>query len=302
MNTRSFPAMRVAPVSRGVAASVRAALFLVLLATGAPGTAAAAQSLRDADLRRIDFQQHLNQQVTLDREFCDETGRRVALRTYCNRQPVILVLSYYRCPMLCTLIGNGLIEALVNLRASAGRDFQVVFVSIDPTETPAQARDKKQEYILRYARPGTDAGWHCLTGDNASIRALADEVGFYYAYDPAAKQYAHPSGLVLLTPQGKVSRYFFGIQYPPSELQEALTGAAAARVSSPVHQFLLLCFHYSPLRGRYGTLIMTVLRVAAAGLVVALAVTVVRLARQDRQQRSSFAPARSEPVPGRIDG
>ena len=226
--------------------------------------------LSDDALVQIKFDQKPDNQVSPDLEFRDENGKSVRLGDYFGQRPVILVLGYYECPMLCSLVLNGAIEAMQDLKLDAGKDFEVVNVSIDPRETPALATAKKRIYIKRYGRPGAAEGWHFLTGDDAAIRKLADEVGFRYEYDSRAKEFAHPSGLVILTPDGKVSHYVFGVTYSPAELDTALRDAGAKKIGSTIEQFVLLCFHYSPLTGKYGNLIMTVVRVSGMATVGAL--------------------------------
>ena len=224
-------------------------LVLILLAVGvqSPGHA---QALSDAALARISFEQKLNAQVSLDLPFRDESGQAVRLGDYFGRKPVILVLGYYQCPMLCTLVANGMIESLEDVKWSIGHEFDVVHVSIDPRETPELAAAKKRNYLKRYGRSGAAQGWHFLTGQDAAIKRLADEVGFQYAYDAPSHQYAHASGLIILTPQGKVARYLFGVTYSPADLFQALAVASANKVGSPVQRLILLCFHYNPIRSR----------------------------------------------------
>jgi protein SCO1/2 len=167
--------------------------------------------------------------------------------------------------MLCTMINDGLINALENLRANVGADFDVVDLSIDSNEKPAAAAEKKALYVRRYGRSGAAAGWHCLVGDQGSIAQLADEVGYRYAYDPETKQYAHPSGAIVLTPDGKVSRYVFGVTFSATELRDAIAAGKQGKSSSVVSQIFLLCYHYNPITGKYGALILSILRVASIG-------------------------------------
>jgi len=219
-----------------------------------------AQSLSPATLDRIEFEQKLDAQVSLDLPFRDESGRRVRLGDYLGRKPVILVLGYYGCPMLCTLTLNGLIESMEDLKWVVGNQFDILNISIDPTETPELAAAKKQTYLRRYGRAGAGEGWHFLTGDAIAIKRLAAQVGFHYAYDPTVKQYAHPSGLVILTPQGRVAKYLFGVTFAPNDLYAALKGASGNQIGARIQQLALLCFHYSPIKGKYGPAIMTAVR------------------------------------------
>jgi len=263
-------------------------LHCVLIAV--PGSAAATRSLTDASLVTIKFDQKLNDQVSLDLTFRDETGRMVRLGDYFGNQPAILVLGYYGCPMLCTLVLNGLIESLQDLKMDVGKQFQVINISIDPKETPELAAAKKRTYLKRYGRHGAAAGWHFLTGQEEPIKRLADQVGFHYAYDPTLRQFAHPSGIIVVTPEGKVARYFFGINFAPRELDAALRQASANRIGSPIEQLILLCFHYSPLTGKYGQRIMTVVRLSGVATIVGL-VAVMVLASQHKRKRR---PAQNE--------
>lgn len=181
--------------------------------------------------------------------------------------------------MLCTMINDGLINALENLRANVAADFDVVEFSIDPDETPAAATERKALYVRRYGRSGAAAGWHCLVGNSKAITQLTDEVGYRYAYDPEIKQYAHPSGVIVLTPEGKISRYVFGVTYNSTELRDALAAAKEGKSGSVLSQIFLLCYHYNPITGKYGALILSVLRFASVGFVLLMAFWGFRMAR-----------------------
>ena len=267
--------------------------FLALWLCAALATPLRAQSLTAGQLSQISFDQKLNTQISLDLPFRDENGKTVTLRDYFGQKPVVLVLGYYQCPMLCTLTFNGMVEALNDMKWSIGKEFNVVHVSINPRETPELAAAKKKTYVRQYGRAGAAAGWHFLTGDEANIRKLADEVGFHYAYDPAIKQYAHPSGLIVLTPEGKTAKYFFGVKFVPAELFAALQGASEDKVGSPIERLVLLCFCYSPIHGKYGVLIMTIVRILGAITLAVLAwfsVVVIRRERKLRAAAVSSAP------------
>lgn len=251
-----------------------------------------AQSLTATQLSRISFDQKLNTQISLDLPFRDENGKTVRIGEYFGRKPVVLVLGYYQCPMLCTLTFNGMVEAMNDMKWSIGKEFNVVHVSINPKETPEIAAAKKKTYVRQYGRAGAAAGWHFLTGDEASIRKLADEVGFHYAYDPAINQYAHPSGLIVLTPEGKTAKYFFGVKFSPAQLFAALQGASQEKVGSPIERLVLLCFCYSPIHGKYGQLIMTIVRILGAitlGLMVWFTIVIIRRERKTRAASASLA-------------
>lgn len=261
-------------------------LLLLLFSTFVVSTRA--QTLTGSQLSSIRFDQRLNAQVSLDLPFRDEEGKAVTLRNYFGQKPVVLVLGYYQCPMLCTLTFNGMVEALNDVKWSIGNQFNVVHVSIDPHETPQLAAAKKQTYLKRYGRAEAGAGWHFLTGDESSIRALADEVGFHYAYDASVGQYAHPSGLVVLAPDGKVSKYLFGVKFSPTELLTALKGAAENKVGSPIERLVLLCFHYSPIQGKYGALIMGIVRFLGAMTLVGMAWLFLVMIRREKGFRTGL--------------
>lgn len=274
------------------------AITLVLLMAAFPSLfAAPASSLSDEKLIGIKFDQKLDSPVSLSLSFSNEIGQPVRLGNYFDEKPVILVLGYYECPMLCTLVLNGLVAALQELKMDVGNQFEVVMVSIDPTETPELALAKKRTYLKRYGRAGAGEGWHFLTGDQAAIRRLADEVGFRFAYDPTIDQYAHPSGLIVLTPEGRVSQYLFGVNFSAKELNAALKEAASHRVGSPVEQLILLCFHYNPLRGKYGNVIMTVLRVGAVLTVLAIGTVMVVTSRRHRKRAAGETAEAKEAGP-----
>jgi protein SCO1 len=229
-----------------------------------------AADYRPAILRNVGIDQKLNQQVPLDIPFRDENGNTVRLGDYFGQKPVILSLVYYECPMLCTTSLNGLDSSLKELKFNLGNDFNVVTVSFDPTEQPSLATAKKALYVGLYGRPGAAAGWHFLTGDEASIQRLTQAVGFRYSYDPTIKQFIHATGIIVLTPQGKVARYFYGIQYPAGNLRLALVEASHEKIGNPVDEILLYCCEYDPMTGKYSLIISRVLQVGAAITIVSL--------------------------------
>lgn len=249
-----------------------------------------AQSLTEPQLSTLGFDQKLNSRISLDLTFRDEQGKTVALEDYFGQKPVVLVMGYYQCPMLCTLTFNGMVESMNEMKWSIGEQFNVVHVSIDPNETPALAFAKKCSYLKKYGRASAGAGWHFLTGDEPAIRRLANQVGFHYAYDPSVRQYAHPSGLVVLTPDGTISKYLFGVQFLPSDVYGALQSASVSKVGSPIQKLVLLCFHYNPIRGKYGALIMAIVRVLGASTIGGIMVLVVAMIRGERKI-SSRLPA-----------
>lgn len=246
-------------------------------------------------LRKVAFEQNLDAQLPLDTALRDESGRAVKVGDYFGRKPVVLLFVYYECPMLCTLELNGLVRNLRALSLSAGNEFEIVCVSIDPTETPALARAKKARYLTIYGRPGAEAGWHFLTGDEPSIRALTDTVGFKYQYDPKSKQYAHPAGLVVATPRGRLARYIYGVDFPANNLRWSLVEASAGRIGTPVDRVLLMCFHYDPSTGRYNFAVMSAVRLlglaTVAGLVAFVSTSLIRDRRRAAAARAGSAPA-----------
>lgn len=211
----------------------------------------------------VGIDQRLDQEIPLDLKFTDETGREVALSSFFTRgKPVILAPVYYRCPMLCTQILNGLASSLKAVSLVPGKDFEILAVSFDPKDTAEIAASKKQMYMRRYGRPGTASGWHLLTGNAANIKTLMDTIGFHYTYDAATDQFAHASGIMVLTPEGRLSRYFYGVEYAPLDVRLGLVDASKNKIGSAVDQILLFCYHYDPATGKYGTVVMSMVRFA----------------------------------------
>ena len=221
-------------------------------------------------LNRVDFKQRLNEQLPLDLPFKDENGKTVKLGDYFGRKPVILTFVYYECPMLCTQVLNGLESALRVLNESVGQEFDVVTVSFDPTETPVLAAGKKKAYLERYKRDGAEQGWHFLTGDQASIDALTKAAGFNYSWDEATHQFAHASGIVVTTPQGKLSRYFLGIDYSPRDVKFALIESSHEKIGTLAERLLLYCYHYDPATGNYGFVALRAVQLGGVVTLVAL--------------------------------
>jgi protein SCO1/2 len=234
---------------------------------------------QEAMLSAIDFEQRLDEQAPLDVRLVDDNGEAVDLGRYFGKKPVVLALVYYECPMLCTEILNGLLHTMKELEFSAGREFDVVAVSIDPTETPQIAAEKKAQYLSRYGRDAA-AGWHFLTGKEEEVRRLADAVGYKYVYDPATDQYVHPSGIVLLTPSGKISHYFYGVAYDARDVRLGLVEASANKIGSPVDKLLLYCYHYDPLSGKYNVVAMTIVRGLGILTVLILAIGIYVMLRR----------------------
>ncbi len=234
-------------------------------------------------LDNVGVDQKLNEQLPLDLIFRDETGREVRLGEYFNHgRPVILSFVYYECPMLCNQVLNGLAGSLKTLSFDVGKEFEVVTVSFDARETPQLAAAKKESYMARYNRAGAANGWHFLTGDQKSIDALTAAAGFRYAWDEKGNQFAHASAIMMTTPEGKMARYFYGIEYAPKELRLSIVEASANKIGSPVDQLLLYCFHYDPTSGKYGLAIMNIVKLAGGITVIGIVLLLFLLNRQRR--------------------
>jgi protein SCO1/2 len=218
----------------------------------------------------VRFDQKLDGQLPLDARFRDESGRAVALGEYFGKKPVVLAFVYYECPMLCTQILNGLVSGLGVLELSAGKEFDVVAISFDARETPVMAAAKKAVYLDTYRRPDAEQGWHFLTGDETNIRRVTDAAGFQFSWDEATQQFAHASGVIVVTPDGRLARYLFGIEYPPRDLKFALMESSEGRIGSVVDQVLLYCYHYEPATGTYSLIAMNAVRLGGAVTVALL--------------------------------
>jgi protein SCO1 len=259
------------------------------------GTTAEAQVEPPAPAPRVGIDQRLNEKIPLDLIFKDEQGAEAALRTYFGQKPVVLVLAYYRCPRLCSLVLNGLVQGLARIDYQIGADFHIVTVSIDPRERPELAAAKKAAYVEQYLQEvaaagrignpsNIGAGWHFLTGEEQPINRLADAVGFRYYYDAQREEYAHASGIMVLTPDGTLARYFYGIEFPPRELRFGLEDCSAGKIGSPIARPLrLLCFTYDPATGTYTFLTMQLIRAGAMVTVLVIAVFLVRAWRRERR-------------------
>ena len=267
-----------------------AVAMAALLFGGARGAAAQQSALSKPSMaptslvERIGIDQKLGAQVSPDLEFRDEAGNPVRLREYFSSgKPLVLSLVYYRCPGLCTMTLNGMSAAFKPLKLSAGSDFDVITVSIDPKETPALAAEKKAQYVRRYGRAGAENGWHFLTGDEASIRALADTVGFRYVYQPEINQYAHSAGIMVLTPQGKVARYFYGLEYSARDLRLGLVEASGGKIGTLADAVTLLCYQYDPSSGKYGAAVMRAVRTAGVATALGLGAFMLVMFRRERR-------------------
>jgi protein SCO1/2 len=235
-------------------------------------------------LRQVGYDQRLGEPVPLDLPFRDEAGRPVRLGQYFGKRPVILVLAYYRCPMLCDLVIQGVTSTLKPITFNPGEEFDVVVASFDPKDTPQKAAERKRTTLHDYGRTGHDDGWHFLTGPQPSIDALTRAVGFRYVYDKERDEYAHPAGMVILTPGGKVSRYLFGIDFPPRNVRFGIIESSGEKIGTAVDQLLLYCYHYNPAIGRYSATALNILRLAAGATVIGLVALIVVLRRRESQQ------------------
>jgi protein SCO1/2 len=263
---------------------------VLLLASGPVAAASVPSAEMPGPLKSVGYDQRIGQRLPLDAELRDEAGRPVKLGAFFGRRPVLLVLAYYHCPMLCDMVLQGVETSLKPLSLDPGRDFDVVVVSIDPAETPALARAKKSEILARYARPGSEAGWHFLIGPQPSITRLANAVGFRYVYDAQRNQFAHAAGIVFATPAGQVSRYVLGVEYPARDVRLALVESGGGKLGSPVDQLLLYCFHYDPVVGRYSAATLNIVRLAGIATVLGIVLMIALLRRRET------AEARARPL------
>lgn len=276
-------------MNRTAAALLGAALLLRSAAAGAalqaqpeaglPSQAAPAGSA----LAKVDIEQKLDGQLPLDALFKDETGATVRLGDLYGERPVLLVFAYYKCPMLCTLVLNGVVRVLNGVTLTPGKDFDVVTISINPEETPELAAKKKAAYLKEYHRKGTADGWHFLTGEESEIRRVTDAAGFKYAYDPASKEYAHASAIYVTTPEARLARYFFGIEYPARDLRLSLVEASKGKIGGLVDRILLFCFHYDPVTGKYSLMIMRLVRSAGVLTILGMAAAIILMIRRERK-------------------
>jgi len=269
--------------------------FLVALGTLAGfSSVARGQTNMQPILEKVKIEHKLDSQVPLELPFRDERGEAVTLGEFFHVKPVILVLAYYRCPMLCNQVLNGVVDGLRGISFDAGKDFQVVVVSFDTREQPALAAAKKATYVEHYGRPDSEHGWHFLTGAQPSIDRLTQAVGFPYLYDSARDQFIHDSGIMILTPEGRVSRYLYGIDYPSRDLRLALVEASARQIASPIDHVMLLCFHYDPASGKYSASVLAIVRIAGVVTIMALGTFLFRAWRRERKllvaSRVAFAP------------
>lgn len=281
--------MKIRDVSARPWAIVVAAFAALLLAPAGAFAQDRTEPL-PAELENVGIDEHLDARVPLDAEFTDDLGRTVRLGdAFAAGRPVILTLNYYRCPMLCTLVLNGLVDTLKALEWGPGDGYEIVTVSIDPTETPTLARSKKQSYLEALARPGAESSWRFLTGKRDAIDAVADAVGFRYSYDPDTRQYAHAAAILVLTSDGRVSRYLYGVQYDPKTLRLSLVEASEGRIGTALDRLILYCYHYDPSTGTYAPQALAIMRGGAALTILVLGAVLstfwIREARRRRVER-----------------
>jgi len=227
-------------------------------------------NVRPPGLKDVGIAQHMGEQIPADLQFLDESGKAVRLGDYFGKKPIILTLVYYRCPMLCGEVLSGLETSLRVLKFDIGNQFDVVTVSFDPKDTPAAAADKKADILKRYGRAGAAEGWHFLTGQANSIDALTKAAGFQYEYDPKSDQFAHATAIMILTPEGKIAQYYYGVEYAPKDLRLGLIQAADKKIGSPIDEVLLYCYHYDPKAGKYSAIISRVLQISGLATVLVL--------------------------------
>jgi protein SCO1 len=233
--------------------------------------------------KNVGIEQKLGTQLPLKTTFRDQTGAAVSLQNNLSGKPAVLVFSYFDCPMLCPLVLEGLVRSLKPLSLDAGRDFDVFVISIDERDTPETARKKQLEIVNRYGRDGSEIGWHFLTGEKSAIEEVTQSAGFTYAWDEPSKQYVHASGIFILTPQGEIARVLYGIDYTARDIRLALVEAGDGTIGGAIDQLLLYCYHYNPLTGKYGFVIMGALRLAGVSTVLAIATFIITMLRRERR-------------------
>jgi len=270
---------------RSVSLALAALLSLASISTApADSPSPAPASAPGPPFPEVGIDQRLGESIPLDLVFRDEQGRPVKLGDLFDSRPVVLTLAYYRCPMLCSLVLNGLASGLKPVSLSPGEDFGMITVSIDPKETPDLAAASRESFAARYGRPEAQEAWRFLTGDEAAIRSLAGAVGFRYAYDESTGQYAHPSAVTILTPDGRISRYLMGVDYAPRDLRLALVESSEGKIGTLADALMLLCYQYDPASGRYGALTLRLVRTGGVLTVLAMAVFVFVMLRRDARR------------------
>jgi protein SCO1/2 len=249
-------------------------------------------------LVNVGFDPQLNAQIPLDTPFLDEYGQPATLGEYSGTKPVVLAFVYFTCPMLCNQVEQAVVGSLKMIAFNPGTDYEVVFISFDPNDTPDEALKKKHEAMSRFARPATEPGWHFLTGARASIDAVTKAADFRFSYDAKSKLFGHASGILLLTPGGRISRYFFGVEYPPSNVRLGLVDASAGKIGTAVDHLLLFCYQYDPTKARYSATILTVIRMGGVVTLLCLAIGFVIFRRRDHRAGSSRSSGPGMPTEG----
>jgi len=249
-------------------------------------------------LRGVGFDPQLNARLPLDVAFRNEDGRDVSLSAYFGQKPVVLVFVYYGCPMLCNQLEQGVVATLKTISFNPARDYQVVFVSFDPRESPDMASEKKQAAMSRFGRPETVAGWHFLTGSKDSIDELARAANFRFTYNQKTNLFAHASGILLLTPDGRISRYFFGVDFPPRDVRLGLVEASAGKIGTPADHVLLFCFQYDPSSARYSAAILRIVRVGGVLTFAAILVAILLFRRREGRAARAGKPGAESNLQG----
>jgi protein SCO1 len=269
--------------SNSIVAGVAVVLCLAASAFGqgmTNGILSPPASVRPPGLKNVGIQQNLNQQIPPDLMFKDDLGRAVRLGDYFGKKPMILNLVYYHCPMLCGEVLSGLQNSLRMMKFDVGKEFEVITVSFDPHETPEMAAKKKAEILERYKRPGSEQGWHFLVGQPGAIDALTQAAGFQYEYDDKIQQFAHATAITILTPEGKIAQYYYGVEYPPKDVRLGLVDASRGKIGNVVDQLLLYCYHYDPEKGKYSATILRALRLAGVATMLFLATFIFLMIRR----------------------
>jgi len=259
---------------------------MVLLAVSAfgqgmtSGILSPSPSVRPPGLKNVGIQQNLNQEIPANLAFTDDLGRSLHLGDYFGKRPLILNLVYYNCPMLCGEVLSGLEHSLSMMQFDVGKEFDVITVSFDPSETPEMAAKKKFEFLRRYKRAGAEQGWHFLVGKPDAIDALTKAAGFQYQYDAKTKQFAHATAILVLTPEGRIAQYYYGVEYPPKDLRLGLVEAGKGKIGNIVDQLLLYCYHYDPEQGKYSATILRVLRLAGVATMLCIGTLIFVMIRR----------------------
>jgi protein SCO1 len=268
----------------------QAAMLLAL--TGVATFSANAQQIATpAILSKVGITQNLNARIPPDLVFRDETGKPVRIGDFFGRKPIVLSLVYFDCPALCTEVLNGELRTMKAISLDLGKDFDAVTVSFEPKDSPALARAKRDVYAGQYGRPDAADHWHFLTGEQQSIDALTNVVGFHYAYDSSIRQYAHAAAILVLTPDGRIDRYFYGVIYPARDLRLGLVEASEGKIGTLTDHALLYCYQYDPMTGKYGVVVMNVLRAAGGLTVLLLGIFMTLMFLRERRRPAEVSPA-----------